>query len=103
VLDYSRAAAMVIVPHVVGSEEPVGIKLTAWDSIIDHAELILSFGGMAPKNSQIDSGGMGVHRGNGWMRRIRDADIEVFSITPLRSDISEVLDARWLPIRPNTV
>jgi biotin/methionine sulfoxide reductase len=93
---------MVIVPHVVGSEEPVGIKLTAWDSIIDHAELILSFGGMAPKNSQIDSGGMGVHRGNGWMRRIRDADIEVFSITPLRSDISEVLDARWLPIRPNT-
>ena len=102
VLDYSRAAAMVIVPHVVGSEEPVGIKLTAWDSIIENAELILSFGGMAPKNFQIDSGGMGVHRGNDWMRRVRGAGIEVVYMSPLRSDISEVLDARWLPIRPST-
>jgi biotin/methionine sulfoxide reductase len=102
VLDYSRAAAMVIVPHVVGSEDPVGIKLTAWDSIIENAELILSFGGMAPKNFQIDSGGMGVHRGNDWMRRIRCAGIDVVYMSPLRSDISEVLDARWLPIRPNT-
>ena len=93
---------MVIVPRVVGSEEPVGIKLTAWDSIIENAELILSFGGMAPKNFQIDSGGMGVHRSNDWMRRIRDAGIEVVYMSPLRSDISEVLDARWLPIRPNT-
>ena len=32
VLDYSRGAALVIVPHVVGGEEPVGIQLTAWDS-----------------------------------------------------------------------
>ena len=91
VLDYSRAAAMVIVPHVVGSEEPVGIKLTAWDSIIDNAEMILSFGGMAPKNFQIDSGGMGQHRGNDWMRRIRAAGIDVVSISPMRSDISDAL------------
>jgi biotin/methionine sulfoxide reductase len=102
VLDYSRAAAMVIVPHVVGSEDPVGIKLTAWDSIIENAELILSFGGMAPKNFQIDSGGMGVHRADDWMRRIRDAGIEVVYMSPLRSDISKVLHARWLAIRPNT-
>lgn len=102
VLDYSRGAALVIVPRVVGSEEPVGIKLTAWDSIIEHAELILSFGGMAPKNFQIDSGGMGVHRSNDWMRRIRAAGIEVVYTSPLRSDISEHLHAQWLPIRPNT-
>ena len=102
VLDYSRGAALVIVPHVVGSDEPVGVNLTAWDSIIENAELILSFGGMAPKNFQIDSGGMGVHRGNDWMRRIADAGIEVVCISPLRSDISEALSAEWLPIRPNT-
>ena len=102
VLDYSRGAALVIVPRVVGSEDPVGVKLTAWDSIIENAELILSFGGMAPKNSQIDSGGMGVHRSSGWMDRVRDAGIEVVYTSPLRSDISETLDARWLAIRPNT-
>jgi biotin/methionine sulfoxide reductase len=102
VLDYSRAAAMVIVPRVVGSEDPVGTKLTAWDSIIDNAELILSFGGLAPKNFVLDSGGMQVHRSNDWMRRIRAAGIEVVYASPLRSDMSDVLDARWLPIRPNT-
>jgi biotin/methionine sulfoxide reductase len=102
ILDYSRAAALVIVPHVVGSEEPVGIKLTSWDSIIEHTQLILSFGGMAPKNFQIDSGGMGVHRSNDWMRRVRAAGIEVVYASPMRSDISDVLAASWLPIRPNT-
>jgi biotin/methionine sulfoxide reductase len=102
VLDYSRGAALVIVPRVVGSEEPVGIKLTAWDSIIENSEMIMSFGGLAPKNFQIDSGGMGVHRGNRWMQSIRDAGIEVAYTSPLRSDISETLNAQWLPIRPNT-
>ena len=102
VLDYSRGAALVIVPHVVGSDDPVGAKLTAWDSIIESSELIVSFGGMAPKNSQLDSGGMGVHRSKGWMQSIRDASIEVIYTSPLRSDISETLDARWLAIRPNT-
>ncbi|MEI8153698.1 MAG: molybdopterin-dependent oxidoreductase, partial [Hyphomicrobiales bacterium] len=102
VLDYSRGAALVIVPRVVGSEEPVGIKLTAWDSIIEHAEMIMSFGGMSPKNFQIDSGGMGVHRSKGWMESIRNAGIEVVYTSPLRSDISETLKAQWLPIRPNT-
>jgi len=102
VLDYSRAAAMVIVPHVVGSEDPVGVKLTAWDSVIENSEMILSFGGMAPKNFVLDSGGMQVHRSNDWMRRIRAAGIEVVYTSPLRTDISETLQARWLPIRPNT-
>ena len=102
VLDYSRGAALVIVPHVVGSEEPVGIRLTAWDSIIEHAEFLLCFGGMAPKNSQIDSGGMGVHRNQGWMQRLRAKGVDVVYLSPLRSDISETLDAHWLPIRPNT-
>jgi biotin/methionine sulfoxide reductase len=102
VLDYSRAAAMVIVPRVVGTEEPAGVRLTSWDSIIAHTELILSFGGMSPKNFQIDGSGTGVHRSNDWMRQVRRAGIEVVSISPLRTDISEVLEARWLPIRPNT-
>jgi len=99
--DYSRGAALVIVPHVVGTDEPVGIKLTAWDSIIESAEMIVSFGGLAPKNFQIDSGGMGVHRGRGWMQGVKDAGIEVVYMSPLRSDISDTLGARWVPIRPN--
>ena len=102
VLDYSRGAALVIVPRVVGTEDPVGIHLTAWDSIIDHSKMILCFGGMSPKNFQIDAGGMGIHRSNDWMGRIRASGIEVIHVSPLRSDLSEALDSHWLPIRPNT-
>jgi biotin/methionine sulfoxide reductase len=102
VLDYSRGAALVIVPRVVGNDEPVGGRLTAWESIIANAEMIMSFGGMAPKNHIIDSGGMGVHRSKGWMEGVRKAGIEVVYTSPLRSDISETLNATWLPIRPNT-
>jgi biotin/methionine sulfoxide reductase len=102
VLDYSRGAALVIVPRVVGTEEPVGGNMTTWDNIVEHSELIVSFGGFAPKNFQIDSGGMGLHRGKGWMQAIRDAGIEVVYTSPLRSDMSADLGATWLPIRPNT-
>lgn len=100
--DYSRGAALVIVPRVVGTQDPVGMKLTAWDSIIDNAELIVSFGGLSPKNFQIDSGGMGDHLGNDWMRRIAEAGIEVVNISPLRADMAETLGAPWLALRPNT-
>lgn len=102
VLDYSRGAALVIVPHVVGTQEPVGMKLTAWDSIIEHADMIVSFGGLSPKNFQIDSGGMGEHLGNRWMSRVAEADIDVVNVGPTRDDTSKVLDAKWIPIRPNT-
>ena len=102
VLDYSRGAALVIVPHVVGNDDPVGAKLTAWDSIIANAELIVSFGGMAPKNFQLDSGGLGAHRSKGWMQSVRDAGIEVVTISPMRSDIAEELNATWLAARPST-
>lgn len=102
VLDYSRAAATVIVPHITGTLDPVANNLTTWDSIIANSELIVSFGGMAPKNFQIDSGGMGVHRGAQWMRAIREAEIDVVYIGPCRDDISDTLDAEWLSIRPNS-
>jgi biotin/methionine sulfoxide reductase len=102
VLDYSRAAASVIVPRVLGTMDPVAVNLTTWDSIIANAELIVSFGGMAPKNFQIDSGGMGVHRGQQWMQAIRDAGIGVVYVGPYRDDISDTLDADWLSIRPGT-
>lgn len=100
--DYSRGAALVIVPRVVGSTDPVGMKLTAWDSIVSNTRQIVCFGGLAPKNFQIDSGGMGEHLGNTWMDRVREAGIDVTYVGPLRDDVADSLDALWLPIRPNT-
>src|SRR4029450_849949 len=61
VTNYSFGAASVIVPHVVGTMEPVTGSLTSWPTIAKHTRLMVLFGGMAPKNSQVSMGGIGRH------------------------------------------
>jgi biotin/methionine sulfoxide reductase len=102
ILDYSRGAALVIVPHVVGNADPVGGYMTEWDSIIGHTGLIVAFGGLSPKNFQIDSGGMGRHRRREWMDGVARAGIRVVNVGPVRTDTDPVIGAEWLAIRPNT-
>ena len=92
---------MVVAPHIVGTAAPVGMQATEWRNIAEHTRLIVSFGGMAPKNLQISFGGTGPHRARGWIERLGAAGIEAVSITPLRDDTVAALKARWLPVRPN--
>ena len=99
--NYSCGAAMVVAPHIVGTAAPVGMQATEWRNIAEHTRLIVSFGGMAPKNLQISFGGTGPHRARGWIERLGAAGIEAVSITPLRDDTVAALKARWLPVRPN--
>ncbi len=99
--NYSCGAALVVAPYVIGTAAPVGMQATEWRNIAAHTRLIVSFGGMAPKNLQISFGGTGPHRARGWMARLGAAGIETVSISPLRDDTVAELGARWLPIRPN--
>ena len=78
------------------------MQATEWRNIAAHTELIVSFGGMAPKNLQVSFGGTGPHRSRGWIERLGEAGIEAVSISPLRDDAAAGLGARWLPIRPNS-
>ena len=100
--NYSCGAALVVVPHILGTAAPVGIQATEWRNIAAHTGLVVSFGGMAPKNLQIAFGGPGPHRARGWIERLGEAGIEAVSISPLRDDTVAALGARWLPVRPNS-
>lgn len=102
VTNYSFGAASVIVPHVVGSMEPVAGTLTSWPTIAQHTRLMVLFGGMAPKNSQVNMGGIGRHESDAWLARLRQAGVEFVNISPLRDDAAAALGATWLPLRPNT-
>jgi biotin/methionine sulfoxide reductase len=102
VTNYSSGAASVIVPHVVGTMEPVGGALTAWPTIAKHTRLMVLFGGMAPKNSEVNHGGVGRHESDDWLARVRQAGVAFVNISPLRDDAAEALGAEWLPLRPNT-
>ena len=100
--NYSWGCAQFILPHVIGTFSPVTGKVTDWPSVMKHTKLIIAFGGLALKNSQVFSGGAGAHVMEQWLRKAKAAGIEFVNISPLQSDAPEFLDAQWIPIRPNT-
>jgi biotin/methionine sulfoxide reductase len=102
VTNYSFGAASVIVPHVVGTMEPVGGAVTTWPTIAKHTRLMVLFGGLPAKNTQINSGGIGRHEVDDWLAHVRQAGVGFVNISPLRDDVAEALGAEWLPLRPNT-
>jgi anaerobic selenocysteine-containing dehydrogenase len=60
------------------------------------------FGGMAPKNTEVNMGGIGRHEARDWLVHVRQAGAAFVNIRPMRSDAAEALGAEWLPLRPNT-
>jgi biotin/methionine sulfoxide reductase len=102
VTNYSFGAASVIVPHVVGGMQPVLGPHAAWPTIAEHTDLMVMFGGMAPKNGQVNSRGLARHEAPEQLRKVVEAGVEFVSISPLRDDARESLGAEWLAIRPNT-
>ncbi len=102
VTNYSFGAASVIVPRVVGGMQPILGPHNAWPTIAKHTDLMVMFGGMAPKNGQVNSRGIAKHEALKHLRKVVEAGVEFVSISPLRDDTREMLDAEWLAIRPNT-
>lgn len=102
VTNYSFGAASVIVPHIVGTMEPVASAVTTWPTIAKHTKLMVLFGGMAPKNMQVNMGGIGRHEAQDWLAHVRQAGVTFVNISPMRDDAAAALGAEWLPLRPNT-
>src|SRR5262249_14708968 len=102
VTNYSFGAASVIVPHVVGTMGPVTGAVTSWPTIAKYSKLMVLFGGIAPKNTAVNQGGIGRHEVGDWLTHVRQAGVAFVNISPMRSDAAEALEADWLPLRPNT-
>jgi biotin/methionine sulfoxide reductase len=100
--NYSWGAAQFLLPHVIGTYEPVTGRVTDWASIVADTKLLVAFGGLALKNGQVASGGAGEHTMAKWLRAAKDAGVEFVVISPIRADAPDFLGAEWLPIRPNT-
>ncbi len=100
--NYSWGTAQFLLPHVIGTYQPLTGRVTAWPSILAHAQIFLAFGGLALKNGQLASGGAGEHTQEKWLRRLAASGIPVVNVSPTRGDCPDFLNAEWLPIRPNT-
>jgi biotin/methionine sulfoxide reductase len=100
---YSFAAMQVIMPHVIGGD-PLSILFrgATWAEIEEDGELVVAFGGLPLKNSQVNPGGVGVHTVSARQQACRDAGVDFVNVSPNRDDTAEFLDAEWIPLRPNT-
>jgi biotin/methionine sulfoxide reductase len=100
--NYSFGTALVFLPHVVGSAQPVTGPLTSWSSIARHAKLMVLFGGANPKNMQVTKGGCGAHSIGNRLADLACAGVEVVNVSPIREDGPAAVAPEWIAIRPNT-
>ncbi len=103
IANYSYAAAYAITPWVVGPMRQLLLdKATSWPVIAEHSKLIVAFGGLARKNAQITSGGVGRHVLRESLIKAKANGAEFVSISPIRSDMIKEVEAEWIAARPNT-
>lgn len=100
--NYSFAAMARIVPHVLGlSADRHQLGFPTWADIAEHVDLVVAFGGLADKNSQVNPGGVAAHRNRAGRAACRAAGVRFVNVSPSRRDLDEP-DAEWFALRPNT-
>lgn len=100
--NYSFAAAMVVIPHVVGNFRTMQREQNTFAAIAEHTELVVGFGGISSRPMQIEQGGVARHQLPGLVRSSADAGVDFICLSPLRSDMDAELQAEWMPLRPGT-
>nr|CAD6606332.1 aspartyl/glutamyl-tRNA(Asn/Gln) amidotransferase subunit C [Rhizobium sp. TCK] len=73
-----------------------------WRQIEAETDVVLAFGGMALKNSNVASGGVTTHIERGAMARAAARGCRFHLFSPLRDDFPPEAGAIWHPIRPGT-
>jgi biotin/methionine sulfoxide reductase len=100
--NYSWGAAQFFLPYVIGTYMPLTGRVTDWPSVIEHAEVVLAFGGLALKNAQVASGGAGEHTLKPALEQLVRKGTRIINVSPMRDDCPDWVNADWIAIRPNT-
>ncbi len=100
--NYSYAAALAVLPHILGNAEASQGPVSDWNGILQESKLILCFGGMPLKNAQVDAGGAGAHRMSNFLKEATEKGIRFVNLSPIREDLEGAPGAEWIPIRPGT-
>lgn len=99
---YSAGAAEVVLPHVLGDFEAVTRSNVTWEQVAESSEVVLAFGGMALKNTQVAAGGVSRHVERDAMRRASQRGCRFITISPQKDDLPAEISPQWVPIRPGT-
>jgi len=98
--DFSIAAAMVILPHVIGGTE-VYDQPTAWETVLSDSHTVVLWGATLLKNNQIGWEPTD-HTTYEYLPRLKASGKKIISIDPRVTDTAEYLGADWIAPRPNT-
>jgi biotin/methionine sulfoxide reductase len=99
---YSAGSSMVLMPHILGGMEEVARRNVTWTQIAEQTEVVLAFGGMAVRNTQVASGGVSQHVERQAMAAAAVRGCRFINISPLRDDLPPQARSEWRPIRPAT-
>ena len=99
---YSAGSSMVLMPHILGGMEEVARRNVTWPQIAEHTEVVLAFGGMAVRNTQVASGGVSQHVERSAMAAAAARGCRFVNISPLRDDLPPEACAEWRPLKPAT-
>ncbi|MEM1288160.1 MAG: molybdopterin-dependent oxidoreductase [Pseudomonadota bacterium] len=100
--NYSYAAALVLMPYIVGPYRDHVAQATRWSVIAEHTDLVVLFGGVPPRNTQVSDGGLSKHRMGDNFEACANQGVKFVNFSPLRTDAADSLDAEWLPPRPGS-
>ncbi len=101
--DYSRGASMVLLPHLVGAQGALDVRMkpVSWPDIAEHTDLLVSFGGLRRSNSWVVPGGHHRHVGSRLARQA-GASTRIVSFSAQSDDVFSDLDFEWIPTMPGT-
>ena len=103
--NYSYGAVMTLMPRLVGSNQCVEGPVVDWRAIARRARLLVCFGGIVLRNSQVVAGGCGRHDTERWLREAASAGVRFVYVSPVRGALPADVPAgalTWIPIRPGT-
>ncbi len=99
---YSAGASTMLLPQILANYEDITRRNVTWEQIAAETDIVLSFGGMALKNSMIAGGSVSKHVERGAMAAAKARGCEFVLVSPLRDDLPEEAGAEWLTVTPAT-
>ena len=100
--NYSYHAALVLMPHIVGPFRAHIKQATRFRSVARDGRLVVMFGGIALRNTQVSGGGIAQHRLRDDLLACKAAGVRFVNLSPLRNDALDELGAQWLAPRPGS-
>ena len=102
ITNYSYAAGMTLLPHILGTNAVVQGPVVGWREIAGHARLLVAFGGILAGNGQVGSGGLGRHGMAEGLEAAARAGVRIVVLSALRPALPAGVAAEWVALRPNT-